>query len=100
MRGGLVDNASKCAELLGAGGYSGVIQGICHLGFSSGWDFIGETIGEARSSCHQIARRAVPVTVCGLALKCERRSISRLKLGSLLVKQPRGRTIGAAAFGS
>jgi uncharacterized protein YbjT (DUF2867 family) len=30
------------------------------LGFSSGWGFIGETIGEARSSCQQIARKAVP----------------------------------------
>ena len=53
MRGGLVDNAGQRAKLLGAGGYSRVIQGICHLGFSFGWDFMGETIGEARSSCQQ-----------------------------------------------
>jgi len=54
MRGGLVDNADECAKLLGAGGYSRVIQEICHLDFSFGWDFMGETIGEARSSCQQV----------------------------------------------
>jgi hypothetical protein len=53
MRGGLVDDADQCAKLLGAGGYSRVVQRICHLGFSFGWDFMGETIGEARSSCQQ-----------------------------------------------
>ena len=53
MRGGLVDDAGQCAKLLGAGGYSRVIQGICHLGFSFGWDFMGANIGEARSSCQQ-----------------------------------------------
>ena len=40
MRGGLVDNAGQCAKLLGAGGYSRVVQGICRLGFSFGWDFM------------------------------------------------------------
>src|SRR5262249_13211046 len=45
MRGGLVDDADQCAKLLGAGGYSRVVQRICHLGFSFGWDFIGETRG-------------------------------------------------------
>src|SRR5262249_57446036 len=54
MRGGLVNDAGQCAKLLGAGGYSRVVQGICHLGFSFGWDFKGETIGEARSSCQQV----------------------------------------------
>src|SRR5262249_36781506 len=34
MRGGLIDDACQCAKLLGAGGYSRVVQGICHLGFS------------------------------------------------------------------
>jgi hypothetical protein len=51
LRGRLVDDAGQCAKLLGAGGYSRVVQRICHLGFSFGWDFMGETIGEARSSC-------------------------------------------------
>jgi hypothetical protein len=54
MRGGLVDDAGQCTKLLGAGGYSRVIQRICHFGFSFGWDFMGETIGEARSSCQQV----------------------------------------------
>src|ERR1700687_4313264 len=53
MRGGLVDDAGQCAKLLGAGGYSRVVQRICHLGFSFGWDFMGETIGEARSPGQQ-----------------------------------------------
>src|SRR5262249_42448430 len=38
MRGGLIDDACQCAKLLGAGGYSRVVQRICHLGFSFGWD--------------------------------------------------------------
>ena len=50
MRGGLVDDAGQCAKLLGAGGYSRVIQGICHLGFSFGLDFMGKTLGEAPKS--------------------------------------------------
>jgi hypothetical protein len=62
MRGGLVDDAGQCAKLLGAGGYSCVVQGICHLGFSFGWDFMGETIGEARSSCQQVL--SLPNTPC------------------------------------
>ena len=41
------------ASAPGAGGYSRVVQRICHLGFSFGWDFMGETIGEAQSSCQQ-----------------------------------------------
>src|SRR6516162_9752179 len=53
MRGGLIDDACQCAKLLGAGGYSRVVQRICHLGFSFGRDFMGETIREARSSCQQ-----------------------------------------------
>src|SRR5215467_9533224 len=51
--GGLIDDACQCAKLLGAGGYSRVVQRICHLGFSFGRDFMGETVGEARSSCQQ-----------------------------------------------
>jgi len=64
MRGGLVDDAGQCAKLLDAGGYSRVVQRICHLGFSFGWDFMGETIGEAQSSC----QRAYPyrIDICPL----------------------------------
>ena len=31
--GGLVDDADQCAKLLGAGGYSRVVQRKCHFGF-------------------------------------------------------------------
>ena len=54
MRGGLVDDAGQRAKLLDAGGYSRVIQGICHLDCSFGWDSMGQTIGEARSFCQQV----------------------------------------------
>jgi hypothetical protein len=36
MRGGLIDDACQCAKLLGAGGYSRVVQRIGHLSFSFG----------------------------------------------------------------
>jgi hypothetical protein len=54
MRGGLVDNAGQCAKLLRAGSYGRVIQGICHLVFSVGWNFMEKTIGEARFVCQQL----------------------------------------------
>ena len=63
MRGGLVDNTDQCAKLLGAGSYSRVIEGICHLGFSYGWNFMGETIGEAKTCCQQVLRGQVAITV-------------------------------------
>jgi hypothetical protein len=66
MRGGLVDDAGQCAKLLGSGGYSRVIQGICHLGFSVGWDFMEVTIGEARSICQQLECSETHVVVAKL----------------------------------
>jgi len=58
----------------GAGGYGSVIQGICHLGFSVGWNFMRETIGEARSVCQQpgIRQRRPKLTAGGVAaIDCE-----------------------------
>src|SRR5439155_22381546 len=80
MRGGFVDDAGQCAKLLGAGGYSRVVQRICHLGFSFGWDFMGETIGEARSFCHRpipyrilcLSRGGMEETITGIAACCAR----------------------------
>src|SRR5215510_12579567 len=70
MRGGLVDDSGRCAKLLSAGGYSRVIQGICHLGFSFGFDFMGETIGEAPSSCQQVVA-SLPNTPSATFARCE-----------------------------
>src|SRR5260370_41930280 len=48
MRGGLIDDACQCAKLLGAGGYSRVVQRICHLGFSFGWESQAYTMPQPR----------------------------------------------------
>src|SRR3954449_7389393 len=71
---------ASAAKLLGAGGYSRVVQRICHLGFSFGWNFMGETIGEARSSC----QRAYPcrIDICPL-LACLLHPVSRERNPSL-----------------
>src|SRR5262245_38934335 len=104
MRGGLVDDAGQCAKLLGAGGYSRVVQGICHLGFSFGWNFMGETIGEARSSCQQVLScgprtaspatpRPLPPNPCKDRRGCADEVIASITLGlSLTHRRPRIRS--------
>ena len=70
MRGGLVDDAGQCAKLLDAGSYSRVVQRICHLGLSFGWDFMGETIGEAWFSCQQAYPYPIWGACCGRDGQC------------------------------